>query len=78
MSNELRLMCQDFQHPSFLYPLLHVNFPFLVSFDPEDRVDGCPTPPVRGAASSPTEVSYSHPPITPAQGELHNGTEHLR
>uniref|UniRef100_A0A8C4E3M0 Roundabout homolog 1 n=1 Tax=Dicentrarchus labrax TaxID=13489 RepID=A0A8C4E3M0_DICLA len=54
--------------------------PFLISFDPEGRIEGCPTPPVRGAPSS-TEVSYSHPPITPPKGDLsnglHDGTEHL-
>uniref|UniRef100_A0A8C4E5V3 Roundabout homolog 1 n=1 Tax=Dicentrarchus labrax TaxID=13489 RepID=A0A8C4E5V3_DICLA len=36
------------------------------------RIEGCPTPPVRGAPSS-TEVSYSHPPITPPKGDLSNG-----
>ncbi|XP_069556659.1 roundabout homolog 1-like isoform X2 [Brachyistius frenatus] len=43
------------------------------SFDPEERIEGCPTPPVRGAASSLTEVSYSHPPATSSQGDLSNG-----
>uniref|UniRef100_A0A671UIQ8 Roundabout homolog 1-like n=1 Tax=Sparus aurata TaxID=8175 RepID=A0A671UIQ8_SPAAU len=43
---------------------------FLISFDPEQRIEGCPTPPVRGAASSPPEVCYSHPPITAPQGDL--------
>uniref|UniRef100_A0A8C4GJU1 Roundabout homolog 1 n=1 Tax=Dicentrarchus labrax TaxID=13489 RepID=A0A8C4GJU1_DICLA len=61
-------------------PLHHVSCPFLISFDPEGRIEGCPTPPVRGAPSS-TEVSYSHPPITPPKGDLsnglHDGTEHL-
>uniref|UniRef100_A0A671UH83 Roundabout homolog 1-like n=1 Tax=Sparus aurata TaxID=8175 RepID=A0A671UH83_SPAAU len=46
---------------------------FLISFDPEQRIEGCPTPPVRGAASSPPEVCYSHPPITAPQGDLSNG-----
>ncbi|XP_044079073.1 roundabout homolog 1-like isoform X5 [Siniperca chuatsi] len=57
------------------------SLPMERSFDPEDRIEGCPTPPVRGAASSPTEVSYSHPPTTSPQGDLsnglHDGTEHL-
>ncbi|XP_045895332.1 roundabout homolog 1-like isoform X1 [Micropterus dolomieu] len=53
------------------------SLPMERSFDPE----GCPTPPVRGAASSPTEVSYSHAPTTSPQADLrnglHDGIEHL-
>ncbi|XP_029375004.1 roundabout homolog 1-like isoform X2 [Echeneis naucrates] len=48
---------------------------------PEERIESCPTPPVRGTSSSPAEVSYSHPPTTSPQGDLnvglHNGAEHL-
>uniref|UniRef100_UPI003AAED308 roundabout homolog 1-like n=1 Tax=Centroberyx gerrardi TaxID=166262 RepID=UPI003AAED308 len=45
------------------------------------RIESCPTPPVRGAASSPSEVSYSRPStVTSPQGDLnnglHDGTEH--
>ncbi|XP_029956397.1 roundabout homolog 1-like isoform X2 [Salarias fasciatus] len=57
------------------------SLPMERSFDPEERGEGCPTPPVRGAASSPTEVSYSHPAATSSQGDLsnglHNGAEQL-
>ncbi|XP_040006242.1 roundabout homolog 1-like isoform X4 [Xiphias gladius] len=57
------------------------SLPMERSFDPEKRIESCPTPPVRGAASSPAEVSYSHPPTTSPQGDLssglHNGAEHL-
>ncbi|XP_049896723.1 roundabout homolog 1-like [Epinephelus moara] len=57
------------------------SIPMERSFDPEERIEGCPTPPVRGAASSPTEVSYSHPSHTAPQGDQsngpHDGTEHL-
>ncbi|XP_027129691.1 roundabout homolog 1 isoform X2 [Larimichthys crocea] len=56
------------------------SLPMERSFDPGERIEGCPTPPVRGAASSPSEVSYSHPPITTLQEDLsnglHDGTEH--
>ncbi|XP_060751455.1 roundabout homolog 1-like isoform X2 [Tachysurus vachellii] len=42
----------------------------------------CPTPPVRGAASSPVGISYSHQStvtLTPSpQGELHNNQEDRR
>uniref|UniRef100_A0A665XA78 Roundabout guidance receptor 1 n=1 Tax=Echeneis naucrates TaxID=173247 RepID=A0A665XA78_ECHNA len=52
-----------------------------LSFSPEERIESCPTPPVRGTSSSPAEVSYSHPPTTSPQGDLnvglHNGAEHL-
>uniref|UniRef100_A0A8C9XRE5 Roundabout guidance receptor 1 n=1 Tax=Sander lucioperca TaxID=283035 RepID=A0A8C9XRE5_SANLU len=54
------------------YPLPHVSCPFLISFDPEERMEGCPTPPLRGAASSPLEVFYSHPPNATPQGDLSN------
>ncbi|XP_071316928.1 roundabout homolog 1-like isoform X1 [Trachinotus anak] len=57
------------------------SLPVERSFDPEERLESCPTPPVRGAASSPAEVSYSHPPTASPQGDvssgLHNGAEHL-
>ncbi|XP_028450648.1 roundabout homolog 1 isoform X2 [Perca flavescens] len=57
------------------------SLPMERSFDPEERMEGCPTPPLRGAASSPPEVSYSHPPNATPQGDLsnglHDGTEHL-
>uniref|UniRef100_A0A671UGF0 Roundabout homolog 1-like n=1 Tax=Sparus aurata TaxID=8175 RepID=A0A671UGF0_SPAAU len=57
------------------------SLPMERNFDPEQRIEGCPTPPVRGAASSPPEVCYSHPPITAPQGDLsnglHDGAEHL-
>ncbi|XP_060911599.1 roundabout homolog 1-like isoform X1 [Labrus mixtus] len=53
------------------------SLPMERSFDPEERIEGCPTPPVRGAASSPTEGSYSHPSSTGAHGDLSNGTAHL-
>uniref|UniRef100_A0A669DW86 Roundabout guidance receptor 1 n=1 Tax=Oreochromis niloticus TaxID=8128 RepID=A0A669DW86_ORENI len=45
---------------------------FFISFNPEERTEGCPTPPVRGPVSSSTEVSYNHPPITASQGDLTN------
>ncbi|XP_033955444.1 roundabout homolog 1-like [Pseudochaenichthys georgianus] len=55
------------------------SLPMERSFDPDGRIEGCPTPPVRGATSSPPVVSYSHPPNT--QGDLsnglHNGAQHL-
>uniref|UniRef100_A0A4W6F646 Roundabout, axon guidance receptor, homolog 1 (Drosophila) n=1 Tax=Lates calcarifer TaxID=8187 RepID=A0A4W6F646_LATCA len=58
------------------------SLPVERSFAPEERAESCPTPPVRGAASSPAEVSYSHPPTTSLQEDLssglHNGAEHLR
>uniref|UniRef100_A0A6Q2Y3U1 Roundabout homolog 1-like n=2 Tax=Esox lucius TaxID=8010 RepID=A0A6Q2Y3U1_ESOLU len=48
----------------------------------EEGMDRCPTPPVRGAASSPAGMSYSHQStatLTPSpQGEQHNGTDQLR
>ncbi|XP_029303965.1 roundabout homolog 1-like isoform X2 [Cottoperca gobio] len=57
------------------------SLPMERSFDPDERIEGCPTPPVRGAASSPPDVSYSHPPSTTPQGDLsnglHDGAEHL-
>uniref|UniRef100_A0A8C8H4V1 Roundabout guidance receptor 1 n=1 Tax=Oncorhynchus tshawytscha TaxID=74940 RepID=A0A8C8H4V1_ONCTS len=51
-----------------------------------EGMDRCPTPPVRGAASSPAGMSYSHQStatLTPSpQGDqhngLHNGTDHHR
>uniref|UniRef100_A0A3P9BY80 Roundabout guidance receptor 1 n=1 Tax=Maylandia zebra TaxID=106582 RepID=A0A3P9BY80_9CICH len=48
------------------------SLPMERSFNPEERTEGCPTPPVRGPVSSSTEVSYNHPPITPSQGDLTN------
>ncbi|KAM3869297.1 roundabout homolog 1-like [Diretmus argenteus] len=42
----------------------------------EERIQSCPTPPVRGAASSPTEGPYSRPCTTMSpQGDV-SGTEH--
>ncbi|XP_074466120.1 roundabout homolog 1-like isoform X1 [Sebastes fasciatus] len=49
------------------------SLPMERSFDLVERIESCPTPPVRGAASSPTEVSYSHQPNTTPQGDLSNG-----
>ncbi|KAM9846369.1 roundabout homolog 1-like [Aulostomus maculatus] len=52
------------------------SLPMEKSFDSNKRADGCPTPPVRGAASSPPEVSYSHPPTAPPPPQsngLHDG-----
>lgn len=53
----------------------------LFSFDPEERNGSCPTPPVRGVASSTTVRSCSGLPATPSQGDLSNGlqdgAEHL-
>uniref|UniRef100_A0A8D3B9U4 Uncharacterized protein n=1 Tax=Scophthalmus maximus TaxID=52904 RepID=A0A8D3B9U4_SCOMX len=43
---------------------------FSSSYDTEERREGCPTPPVRGAASSAAEVSYSLPPTASPQGDL--------
>ncbi|XP_032389383.1 roundabout homolog 1 isoform X2 [Etheostoma spectabile] len=57
------------------------SLPMERSFDPEERMEGCPPPPLRGTASSPPEVSHSHPPNATPQGDLSNGlhdeTEHL-
>ncbi|XP_054873065.1 roundabout homolog 1-like isoform X3 [Amphiprion ocellaris] len=57
------------------------SLPMERGFGPEETIDGCPTPPIRGAASSLPEASYSHPPTTSSQGDLssglHDGTEHL-
>ncbi|KAM3602154.1 uncharacterized protein V6R79_025158 [Siganus canaliculatus] len=57
------------------------SLPMERSFDPQERIESCPTPPVRGAASSLPEVSCSHPPITSTQGDLssglQDGSEHL-
>nr|XP_043898115.1 roundabout homolog 1-like isoform X2 [Solea senegalensis] len=57
------------------------SLPMDRSFDAEERTETCPTPPVRGPASSPPEVSFGHPPMTSPQGDpnsdLHNGAEHL-
>ncbi|XP_017268156.1 roundabout homolog 1-like isoform X1 [Kryptolebias marmoratus] len=57
------------------------SLPMEGSFDPEDIIRSCPTPPVRGAASSPTKVSCSHLAATSPQGYLnnglHDGAEHL-
>ncbi|XP_067350465.1 roundabout homolog 1-like isoform X1 [Channa argus] len=56
------------------------SLPMERSFDPGKRIEDCPTPPVRGAASSSSEVSCSHPTTSP-QGNLTNGlndrAEHL-
>nr|XP_020454588.1 roundabout homolog 1-like isoform X2 [Monopterus albus] len=57
------------------------SLPMERSFDPEKRIEDCPTPPARGAASSST-VSTSHPRTTSPQGHLsnglHEGAEDLR
>nr|XP_040038152.1 roundabout homolog 1-like isoform X2 [Gasterosteus aculeatus aculeatus] len=57
------------------------SLPMERSFDPAERMEGCPIPPVRAAPSSPTEVSYSHPLNNTPQGDLsngmHDGTDHL-
>ncbi|XP_035482366.2 roundabout homolog 1-like isoform X4 [Scophthalmus maximus] len=57
------------------------SLPMERSYDTEERREGCPTPPVRGAASSAAEVSYSLPPTASPQGDLrsdlHSGNEHL-
>ncbi|XP_061904069.1 roundabout homolog 1-like isoform X1 [Entelurus aequoreus] len=49
--------------------------------DVEKRTETCPSPPIRGATSSPTEVPYSHQPTTQPQGAMsngvHNGTNNL-
>uniref|UniRef100_A0AAV2JBB3 Uncharacterized protein n=1 Tax=Knipowitschia caucasica TaxID=637954 RepID=A0AAV2JBB3_KNICA len=45
------------------------SLPLENSYNPEDRAESCPTPPVRGPASSHSEGSL---PIT----SLHNGNEH--
>ncbi|XP_068600469.1 roundabout homolog 1-like [Brachionichthys hirsutus] len=56
------------------------SLPMERSFDPEETIEGCPTPPVRLVASPPLEASYSHPPMTLSQAQLSNGlqagTEH--
>ncbi|MED6257841.1 hypothetical protein ATANTOWER_032333, partial [Ataeniobius toweri] len=49
------------------------SLPMERSFDPEERINSCPTPPVRGAASSATEVSCL--PATPSQEDLSNGQQ---
>ncbi|XP_029030349.2 roundabout homolog 1-like [Betta splendens] len=57
------------------------SLPMERSCDAEKRIESCPSPPVRGTASSSTEVSCSHPPTTSPQGDLSNGlrdrAEHL-
>ncbi|KAM9729212.1 roundabout homolog 1-like isoform 1-T1 [Menidia menidia] len=63
------------------YSLPMERSPSLISFDPEERTDCCPTPPVRGAASSPTDAYRGNPLTTPSHGDLSNGLhdadEHL-
>lgn len=59
----------------FLQPLPYASCLFLISFYPEERIEDRPAPPVRGAVSSPAEVSYSHPTITPSQGDLSGGLQ---
>ncbi|XP_032432047.1 roundabout homolog 1-like isoform X2 [Xiphophorus hellerii] len=51
------------------------SLPMETSFDPEERLDTCPTPPVRGVASSTTEASCSGIPAAPLQGDLSNGLQ---
>ncbi|XP_069366112.1 roundabout homolog 1-like isoform X3 [Paralichthys olivaceus] len=57
------------------------SLPMERSFVTEERIESCPTPPVRGAVLCPAEVSYSHPPSTSLQGDLstdlHDGNKHL-
>uniref|UniRef100_A0A3B3YQ81 Roundabout, axon guidance receptor, homolog 1 (Drosophila) n=1 Tax=Poecilia mexicana TaxID=48701 RepID=A0A3B3YQ81_9TELE len=68
----------------FLYEIFflppHMLWVILI-FDPEERLDSCPTPPVRGVPSSTTEASCSGVPAAPPQGDLSNGlqdgAEHL-
>ncbi|XP_061659684.1 roundabout homolog 1-like isoform X2 [Syngnathoides biaculeatus] len=57
------------------------SLPMEKSFDAERRTDGCPTPPIRGAESSSSDVSYSHQSTTHPQGitmsnGLQDGTKH--
>uniref|UniRef100_A0A8C6UJ37 Roundabout guidance receptor 1 n=1 Tax=Neogobius melanostomus TaxID=47308 RepID=A0A8C6UJ37_9GOBI len=54
--------CDDYSLP------LENSLTFSFSYNPEDRAESCPTPPVRGPASSHSEGSL---PIT----SLHNGNE---
>ncbi|XP_026228271.1 roundabout homolog 1-like isoform X2 [Anabas testudineus] len=51
------------------------SLPMERSFESEKRIECCPTPPVRGIAS--TEVSYSHPPTADLSNGLHDRAEHL-
>ncbi|XP_041864909.1 roundabout homolog 1-like isoform X2 [Melanotaenia boesemani] len=57
------------------------SLPMERSFDPEERTESCPSPPARGAVSSPTEMFCSHPAAISSQGDLsngvHDGAEHL-
>uniref|UniRef100_A0A3Q3W7V0 Roundabout, axon guidance receptor, homolog 1 (Drosophila) n=1 Tax=Mola mola TaxID=94237 RepID=A0A3Q3W7V0_MOLML len=71
--------CDEYSLPMeksfpFLQPLPYASCLFLISFYPEERIEDRPAPPVRGAVSSPAEVSYSHPTITPSQGDLSDQT----
>ncbi|KAM9333815.1 roundabout homolog 1-like [Pholidichthys leucotaenia] len=48
------------------------SLPVERSFDPEERIESCPTPPLRGTASS-SDMPCSHPPTTSPQGVTNNG-----
>nr|XP_057934538.1 roundabout homolog 1-like isoform X2 [Doryrhamphus excisus] len=50
------------------------SLPMEKSFDAEKRTESCPTPPIRGAASSPTKAPFSHQASsTQARGLMSNG-----
>ncbi|XP_038145121.1 roundabout homolog 1-like isoform X3 [Cyprinodon tularosa] len=51
------------------------SLPMEMSFDREQRLESCPTPPVRGKASSTTEVSCSCLASSTSQGDLNNGLQ---
>ncbi|KAM6907079.1 roundabout homolog 1-like isoform 1-T1 [Xenentodon cancila] len=48
------------------------SLPMQRSFEPEEKIEVCPTPGVRGAGSSPPEVARSHPPTSSSQEDLSN------
>ncbi|XP_037125480.1 roundabout homolog 1-like isoform X1 [Syngnathus acus] len=57
------------------------SLPMEKSYDPEKRTEGCPIPPIRGAASSPPDMSNSchtatHPHGIMSNG-VHDGNNHL-
>ncbi|XP_054610116.1 roundabout homolog 1-like isoform X2 [Dunckerocampus dactyliophorus] len=49
------------------------SLPMEKSFDAEKRTESCPTPPIRGAVSSPTKVPFGHQASTQARGVVSNG-----
>ncbi|XP_061607734.1 roundabout homolog 1-like isoform X4 [Phyllopteryx taeniolatus] len=58
------------------------SLPMEKSFDAARRTEGCPTPPIRGAASSPPDMSCSHQTATHPQAlvmsnGVHDGINHL-